>query len=253
MNNACSLLRLWISFAVLMSRESLSVIIKYTHRVMNGYYCDNEYIKNHTAIGHQRCVAHCITSPFCWVLSYSEKGRYCLLGAEPCVASVANDDFRLMTFRKQEYFPFTSSCIHWQYCLGTCQPARVIAKQSLPHRKAMARMAYDSDTFIGGCNPTTGSIIVSTIWYRFHTYHCHLLDVAESCSVAWVAYKAGDPLPKGAVVGGFMSAYGVTYCMRAFEGLHQYYGYYIPSAEIGHYLNTIGRKTTVQMEILVQV
>ena len=198
MNIASSLLRFWISFAMLMNRESLSLITKYTHQAINGYYCDNAYIGNHTAIGHQRCVAHCITSPSGWVLSYNARGRYCLLGSEPCLASVVNDDFRLMAFRKQEQLPFTVSCISWQFCnMFIDCPSRIVESGFMAifdHFLPVIHLSLD----------------------------CYLLVVAETCIVAWLPFVAGDSLPEGAVEGGYLTTIGVTYCMSAFENQHSY-------------------------------
>ena len=120
----CGNMSVWTIFAMLITQETHSMISKYTHRAINGYYCASGYIMNHTETDHQQCVAHCITSPSCPVLSYNLRGKYCLLGAEPCVVTAASRDFCVMTFRTLDDVSDVSKipCINWRWFDGTEYP-----------------------------------------------------------------------------------------------------------------------------------
>ena len=222
---------------------------KYTHRALNGYHCTSDYISNYTAIEHQRCVAHCITNPYCWVLGYNSWGKYCLLGTQPCVKAVSDNDFRMMTFRKHEHI----SCIQWVWSDRSSYPTRTV-EQIHPLYQALARKPIQGEIYIGRSNPGLGKIFLSRNGAAVNYRGYYLLVVSDSCSVAWVPYTAGNPLPRGAVEGGFLNSLGATYCMRVWNPPEAtyLYGYYAQSSGLGYYAYW-GSKTTVQMDILIQV
>ena len=294
-------MRIWTSASMWIFTVSFALQIvpaggiKYTHRPMNGYYCSSAYMTNYTAIGHQSCVAHCITNPHCWVLAYNSRAKYCLLGTLPCAEAVAGDDFRMMTFRKHENI----SCIQWVWSDGTSYPSRTV-KQVHPLYQALARKPIQGEIYIGRSNP--GPCITNVFatrrknlsqwhrsfqrkllshWLKFLRHVAktlviqgpglgkiflarngaaanyrdyYLLVVSESCSVAWVPYTAGMPLPRGTVEGGYLELFGATYCMRVWntQAATYLYGYYAHSSGLGYYAY-YGSKTTTQMDVLVQI
>ena len=224
---------------------------KYTHRAMNGYYCASIYIHNYTSIEHQPCVAHCITDPDCWVLAYNARGKYCLLGTQPCANAVADNDFRMMTFRKHE----NVQCIQWVWSDGSSYPARTVERLR-PRYEALARRPMGQEIYIGRGSVEKVKIYLARNGKAVNYPDFYLLVVSDFCSVAWVSYTVGNPLPRGAVEGGYLSSLGVTYCMRVWvaygQGLTQALGYYAPVTGLGYYV-WLGSKTATQMEILVQV
>ena len=238
-------------FMILLALQLVSAIgTKYTHRAMNGYYCASAYMTNYTAIEHQRCVAHCITNPHCWVIAYSSRVKYCLLGTQPCTKAVPDNDFWMMTFREHENI----HCIQWVWSDGSSYPNRTV-EQLNPFQQALARIPIEGEIYIGLSQPGEGKIRISRngVVVRYTDYY--LLVVSESCSVAWVPYTAGNQLPRGAVEGGYLNSLGTTYCMRVWDAARNpayTYGYYAPSIGLGYYV-WYGAKTTTQMDILVQV
>ena len=255
MHIVCGNLSVWTIFAMLITQETHSIITKYTHRAINGYYCANGCIMNHTETEHQRCVAHCITSPSCWVLSYNVRGKYCLLGAEPCVVSAANSDFRVMIFRTLADVSDVSKspCISWRWYDGTEYPSRTV-EEFTPWHSAMARKQRGSEIHIATCSPSSGWIWLPSGGNMLTLYRdCDLLVVSESCSVAWMPHVASDPLPKGSVEGGYLGTVGITYFMRVLDDLEYRYGYYAPHTGLGYYRIVNQHKTTTRMEILIQL
>ena len=152
-------MRIWTSASMWIFTVSFALQIvpaggvKYTHRPMNGYYYASAYMTNYTAIGHQSCVAHCITNPHCWVLAYNSRAKYCLLGTLPCAEAVAGDDFRMMTFRKHENI----SCIQWVWSDGTSYPSSTV-EQIHPLYQALARKPIQGEIYIGRSNPGSAFI-----------------------------------------------------------------------------------------------
>ena len=248
-------MRIWTSASMWIFTVSFALQIvpaggvKYTHRPMNGYYCASAYMTNYTAIGHQSCVAHCITNPHCWVLAYNSRAKYCLLGTLPCAEAVAGDDFRMMTFRKHENI----SCIQWVWSDGTSYPSRTV-EQVHPLYQALARKPIQGEIYIGRSNPGLGKIFLARNGAAANYRDYYLLVVSESCSVAWVPYTAGMPLPRGTVEGGYLELFGATYCMRVWntQAATYLYGYYAHSSGLGYYAY-YGSKTTTQMDVLVQI
>ena len=245
MQNGPSILMLTLTVSFLL-HGTPAIGAKYTHRAANGYYCASDYISNYTAIEHQRCVAHCITNPYCWVLAYNSRGKYCLLGTHPCVTAEVDNDFRMMAFRKHEYL----CCIQWVWSDGSSYPNRTV-EQVRPKYQAVARRPIDGEIYIGRSNPGSGNIYVARNDKATNYPDYYLLVVSEACSVAWVPYTAGNALPRGAVEAGYLNSLGGTYCMRAGHKRY-FYGYYAPSNGLGYYA-WYGSKTTTQMDILVQV
>ena len=249
-----SSLPIWI-LAISLALQIIPAIgTKYTHRAMNGYYCAIAYTSNYTAIGHQRCVARCISDPHCWILAYNSREKYCLLGTQPCVKAVADKDFRMMIFRKHE----NMHCIQWVWSDGSSYPNHTVEQVSPVHQE-VARRAIEGEIYIGRSQPEVGRIVIARKGEVVRYPDYYLLVVAESCSVAWVPYIAGNPLPKAAVEGGHLNSLGTTYCMRVWDDTQQNtdrhvhtYGYYAPSNGLGYYV-WYGDKTATQMDILVQV
>ena len=240
---------MWI-FKVSFALQLVPTIgVQYTHRPTNGYYCASAYTTNYTEIGHQPCVAHCITNPHCWVLAYNSREKYCLLGTQPCAKAVADDVFRMMTFRKHEYV----SCIQWVWSDGSSHQNRT-AEQVHPYYQAVARRPIDGEIYIGRSNPGLGKIFLARNGVALNYRDYYLLVVSDSRSVAWVPYTAGNPLPRGAVEGGYLNSLGTTYCMRVWNMREStyLYGYYAQSSGMGYYAYW-GSKTTTQMDVLVQI
>ena len=176
----CGNMSVWTIFAMLITQETHSMISKYTHRAINGYYCASGYIMNHTETEHQRCVAHSITSPSCWVLSYNLRGKYCLLGAEPCVVTAASSDFRVMIFRTLADVSDVSKspCISWRWYDGTEYPSRTV-EEFTPWHSAMARKQRGSEIHIATCSPSSGWIWLPSGGNMLTLYRdCDLLVVS---------------------------------------------------------------------------
>ena len=188
-------------FIILLALRLVSAIgTKYTIRAMNGYYCASDYINNYTAIEHQRCVAHCITNRHCWVLTYSSRGKYCLLGTQPCAKAVTDDDFRMMTFRGGENI----HCIQWVWSDGSSYPNRTVEQFHSLHQ-ALARIPIEGEIFIGRSVPGQSKIFITRNGAGEIHSDYYPLVVSDYCSVAWVPYMAGNPLPRGAVEGGYLN------------------------------------------------
>ena len=250
MRNLPSVL-MWILVVSFALQISPAIGLKYTHLPMNGYYCVNGYKSNYSAIEHQQCAAHCITDQDCWLLVYNWREKYCILGTQPCANAVADFDFRMMTFRKYE----TLYWIQWVWSDGSSYPVRTV-EQVYPQHEALARRLIEGEVYIGRGNHRYGKIYLARHGAAASYLGYYLLVVSDSCSVAWVPYSAGNPLPRGAVKGGYLDSLGTTYCIRVSD-MHttepaHVFGYYVPSIGFGYYA-WWGCKTTTQMEILVQI
>ena len=77
-----------------------------------------------------------------------------------------------------------------------------------------------------------------------------ILQVRPKCQVILVDYSAGNPIPDGAVVGGYLATGSGSdvYVIQAGEVAH--FGYYDPDTELG-YVEYRGVKTHTEMKIMI--
>ena len=54
----------------------------------------------------------------------------------------------------------------------------------------------------------------TTLYKSNEGYPCPLLRIVESCSIFWVPYAAGEPIPAQVVIGGSMANGDVTYVVK---------------------------------------
>ena len=229
--------------------EAMTARTKYTHKPVNGLYCPDGYHSNLTAIEHHRCVAFCTISPSCFVLAYNANERYCLLGEKPCTEPVPQNGFLMMIFRRLE----EASCVNWQWSDGSSHPSRMV-EVFQPRHEAVARRQIDDEIYIGYAVFINKKVNLNVKGNEVKLHDYYLLEISESCSVAWVPFISDKPLPRGAVKGGYLHNYGVVYCMRLWETTDErhLFGYYAPSVKLGFYA-WYGSKSATTMDIHVQI
>ena len=101
---------------------------------------------------------------------------------------------------------------------------------------------------IGGC---WGALGVT----RYNTkqgYRCERLRVMEGCTIFWVPYTAGKPLPSQAVIGGFLANGNVAYVVK-FDAMDIISGYYIEGAPhaISAYRGSARTSLTMMMMVVL--
>ena len=79
-----------------------------------------------------------------------------------------------------------------------------------------------------------------------------VLTTTAGCPLFWVPYTGGNPLPVGAVAGGYLSSGKVTYIAQKGVGSIPTFGYYNTDTEFIYY-EFQGVQYSTAMEILVLI
>ena len=188
---------------------------KYTHRPWDGYRCNNGYYARINTSHQQLCTDICIREPQCLVLSYNVVERQCFLNSEPCALAERQSDFLLMVFRWHE----DVQCVHWIPPPNTDIhiPTRLVEnKPEQSARCAVGRMRRGMDIHPAHIriDGKGHAVIDGGLLFGMDF---DVLSLSYNCVFAWLPYTAGDNLPRGTVVTGFLSDIGLTYSIRYFR------------------------------------
>ena len=235
-NKFCCVLIAWCT-SIQISSQCLS---RYITPPIDGYSCQLAFYKNISDISSQSCVATCVSDGIWWTLSYNHPGMYCIVAHEACVSAETTPDFFMMVLRTNytqpcvEWIPFSNSQGH-QYGY----PERAIigfsaanrhgtVARALTGQKLLTRMSttYAYKDYLSDSN---GTPTVLTIGFD-------ILVVHNQCSTTWMPYRAGDPIPTGAVASGSEISRD-KYVIDPVGSPYVQYGSYTIGDTHGHYLN----------------
>ena len=231
-------------------------IKKYTNRPLDGYYCNNGYYANVTAIHQHRCTNICIKDPQCLVLSFNVIRHYCLLNSRPCAIAHKHPEFLLMVFRWDP----DVHCSNWvpppNY--GVNVPPRLVENPpSQAAHCAVGRIRIGANVHPGHVghvvSSSRGFFIVDGVIVAEHSNY-ELLSVSPNCTVAWFPYTAEETLPPGVLKSGYTENLGPTYSIRVWRPDVQIdsYGIYRNGDTVGFYPHH-NIWPTPEMDILVIV
>ena len=222
---------------------------KYTNLPLNGYHCVHGHYVNITEISHPFCTHVCLRDRRCASLSFNMDTNLCQLSHEPCAVAEAETGFLLMNFRWDEI----ENCVTWETNgVGAFAPERLVNDYGAQH-VTVGCIQIGEDIHVGVIENGNGFFVVAGTEH-FENIDYKLMVVSPNCSVAWVAYRTGDPLPGGVIVAGHVTGFGSTYSIRVWRqdiGLMKY-GVYATGEESAWY-PYYGVVDVREVEILVQV
>ena len=212
--------------------------------------CETEAEKciNFTSVSRHICHSICLQRKDCSLANYNFVWNYCLTTNNNCVRLIADSEFEIKYFGAQG-----SHCLYWVPS-DTLQLARAVyhdedqvvgrhmkSPAMLPGKLYVTREDFYTVFNGNGLHATTGK---------------EALQVNPECHVTWINYIAGDPIPDGAVVGGYLSAdedsrRNDLYVIKAptFDG-HIEFGYYDPTAGRG-FVEQSGANIYTEMDMLI--
>ena len=179
--------------------------MKYTQLPLDGYHClDESYSLHHNISGIDQfgCVRQCILSYECTILMYNLHNGVCVLGAQPCAVTEPHGQLMTMVFREEE----TLECLVPQAVSELDSGSRLI---TIWNRRSLARVERGGNIYVGHSNTPDGGnnwgyFRFGSEQFRGITDH-FLLTVSPQCSVAWLPYTAGQPIPFRAVMCGMLN------------------------------------------------
>ena len=174
--------------------------VQYTQFPLNGFHClDGSYtwLSNMSGLDQARCVRDCLWSEECTMLMYNPWEGMCVLGSQPCVLAEPYSQLMTQIFRQVE----DPECLALKAVSELDSGSRLI---KVKNGNSLARLDLDGNSYIGSSN-TPGNNLG---YFKFdgndfggRNDHV-LLTLSPWCSVAWLPYTDGEPIPSRAVVCG---------------------------------------------------
>ena len=219
-----------------------------------GRYCIGEGIVTPKLLPHE-CRYVCLQSPTCRAYNYNLTEGTCTKFTLPCPQAFSDQVMEFVVFSETP----VNQCYEWvPYSPGGPLDKRMIASHSPWY--VVARLQVSGNDVVsyyimnqGHCYGTLRGTSYST---KQGGYRCELLRVVESCTIFWIPYTAGNPLPSRAVIGGVMTNGDVPYVVK-FDIVHNgnmviLSAYYIEGAAhaITDYAGTRYSETMMMMVVL---
>ena len=241
---------------------SKTCVTKYTNAALDGYRCimATEMYRNVTDVRPHMCTHICMTSKDCSITIYNIPGKFCLIGKDACIALQKDTDYqvRYISIRKR------GSCIKWvskfDFIQGNFVASTECDVNGAQRPCYVGRLKLPTNILPGKYHlGTNGPEGVWTILNgRGYTIgNMEVLDVQYGCLVTWMPFNSGDPVPLGAVVGGYLASRdSKLYVMRGMVqhagNMYTVFGYYDDATEKG-YLEYFGARIVMEMDILILI
>ena len=192
------------------------------HRSFHGRYCPTEGILT-PKLSWNQCKLYCLDSSNCQAASYNFTNSLCTHLTATCPLAMNHPDmaFALFTEMQQE------RCIEW-ISLEDDHPTGD-RSVSVDNERFASRMQKDGSDFVGYLMVLYNDNCLSKDGEEnFHSadgYPCQYMRVRDGCTVYFVGYEPGAPLPPNAVIGGY-----TVEGLPVYIGFHTAPGYYIPGS-----------------------
>ena len=225
-------------------------------RIFPAYRCvvENTISSNITPRYRYSCQHECMLLKWCSVINGNLASDSCLLSNGPCIQLVPDNDFHVIYINISK----PENCLVWTPGRKSTNPARA-------HNTCID----NGFTCIVGRFPKKPNLLPGNFadWAVFSvldnalaseaTAGAESLDVQPGCIVNWIRFDGGEPLPEGAVDGGYLDGGGVRqplYIMSV-DVIHlgetcSVYGYYNPATGLG-YGEFYGVTTYTHMNLMI--
>ena len=219
-----------------------------------GRYCTGVGTVTLKLLPHQ-CRSMCLQSAICKAYNYNTTSEACTRITSPCPQAIGDPVMEFAVFRETS----AKQCYKWvPYSSGDVLDERMISTDTSSY--IVARLKVNGNDLVCkfedgvGCS---GGVLGSTTYKSNQGYQCERLRVVEGCTIFWVSYTAGEPIPAQAVIGGSMANGDGVYVVK-FDYAHangqvwSIVSYYIegPLYATSPFL-TVGHATNVMMMVVL--
>ena len=201
---------------------------------ISGQKCDLGQAEALHTSGHQECVYQCLgLGSKCVSMSYNAVDKLCSISATPCLVLSPQPDVRTNVFH--DLIHDLSQCLQWSPYHG------------ISHERSIVYDVGSSGTiWLVRWNDLQGNVLIGYMLkgYDWHTGFfkyidktsirspftgCDLAIIANDCSVAWVRFTIGEPVPSNAAKAGYITGHGPVLVARYIDPTRQTYrlGYYM--------------------------
>ena len=220
-------------------------IAKFSHGYLDGFYCVSDYFKTIFNSSQHICTL-CMDSGGCFVLAYHHQRHICSVGHEPCVIGKAREHHMTMVLRDN----LKQSCLVWNQWDRFNDFPRVVRSGTSP--RSVARNVQEASIFVGAMNcPGDGEAFFAIEGKEISYQDSEPLSVHPNCSLAWMPYSVGDPLPKRAVATGNIEG-RVAYSIQVGSLYDETFGIYYKGKRAGYY-GHYGFQEVLEFDVLIGV
>ena len=211
-----------------------------------GYYCPDDELSS-LEIPLHHCILHCLQMKDCTALNYNNYVGLCVLLPAPCTLAYQRKGMEYAVFTGRKH----SQCLKWV-------PVRRSDDRVVKSHDGYlsCRLKVHNGTFLGHysepirrCWATDGEVE-----YDSRSNPSEILTVSPECTVGWVNYTAGTPLPPSAVMAGQSYAgenlYVVMHMLPIHDG-HFITGYYNVGLGMGYVVAFRTPRPTMVMDLLI--
>ena len=191
----------------------------------NGRYCPSEGIINANLSWHQ-CKLYCLHTPSCESVNYNFTADLCAQLTTTCPKAVSHPDMAFVLLRGKQ----PEHCLEWI----PKQDGDPVRDRSVTEddQRFVARMQKDGNDFVCYLGLSQYNCLSSDgnggkIQSRYG-HPCQYLRIRDGCTVMYVDYELGTPLPHMAPIGGYTADGRSVYIGLGKNNLP---GYYIPGSK----------------------
>ena len=240
-----SVIQVYKLFIVSCVINATIAITKFSHGYLDGYYCVSDYFKTMFNISQHICTLSCMDSDACFVLAYHHRRHICSLGHEPCVIA-AREHHMTMVLRHN----LEQNCLVWNQWDRFNDFQGVVRSGTSP--LSVARNVQETSIFIGTMNyPGDGVSFFAIEGYEIGYQDTEPLSVHPTCSLAWMPYTVGYPLPKRAVATGNIEG-RVAYSIQVGSLYDETFGFYYKGEQAGYY-GHYGFQEVIDFDVFISV
>ena len=204
--------------------------------LFRGYRCPdfggNAIYSNFTPVHSHLCLYNCMMRKQCLNINENLPKGYCLLSQGLCMHLVPDSDFQVTFFIPSN----TDHCLVWKQNRESSNPAmeqNTCSLNGLPC--IVGRIHVQSHLLPGNFAGARLNTVLNMV--KVDSPTCETLDVHLDCTVIWVPFDGGEPLPVPTVEGGYLYNVGVRqplYIMSVVWNGCSVYGYYNPATGRGY-------------------
>ena len=196
-----------------------------------GRYCPTEGRVIADLSWHQ-CKLFCLQTARCEAINHNFSFNICTHITAPCPEAISHLEMAYILFTGRQ----PHQCIEWipqdnAYPVGDRLMAASVRRSTI--RRYTIRMQKNGSDYIGHLRAGYDSCLARDDQGAFRSdsgYPCQYLRISEGCTVFYVAYKLGSPLPLNAVIGGYTAEGASLYIGRPSGSTIT--GYYIQGTNI---------------------
>ena len=193
-----------------------------SYDTFHGRYCPTQDIIVPNLAWHQ-CTLFCLHKSDCQAVNYNFTANLCTYFTATCQQAMDHHDMAFVLFSRKQ----AEQCMAW-IPKEDDDPTqdRSVTQDNL---RFVARMQKDGNDFISSLHIHHGRC------YSFHEerefrsndgYPCQYLRIQNGCTVYFIKYELGTPLPPNALIGGYTAEGLPVYIV--YNGIR--HGYYIPGS-----------------------